>query len=205
MDKKVKIAIGGIIVVIVIAITTYTISPLFINTTLDEPLPDTRTNIGFDEYMKLSEDERAIIGKDMTNEEKGNIMKVFAQENVTINNEMTIPENQINGKLVGTLIDAGDGFHMASGQVKVLQITDGTQILRFENLDVTNGPDLYVYLATDTTAKDFISLGRLKGNMGNQNYPIPKNIDFEKYNTVLIWCQAFSTLFGSSKLTSSSP
>ena len=196
MDKKIKIAIGGIIVVIVIAITTYTISPLFINTTLDEPLPDTRTNIGFDEYMKLSEDERAIIGKDMTNEEKGNIMKVFAQENVTINNEMTIPENQINGKLVGTLIDAGDGFHMASGQVKVLQITDGTQILRFENLDVTNGPDLYVYLATDTTAKDFISLGRLKGNMGNQNYPIPENIDFEKYNTVLIWCQAFSTLFG---------
>ena len=201
MDKKIKIAIGGIIVVIVIAITTYTISPLFINTTLDEPLPDTRTNIGFDEYMKLSEDERAIIGKDMTNEEKGNIMKVFAQENVTINNEMTIPENQINGKLVGTLIDAGDGFHMASGQVKVLQITDGTQILRFENLDVTNGPDLDVYLATDTTAKDFISLGRLKGNMGNQNYPIPKNIDFEKYNTVLIWCQAFSTLFGSSKLS----
>ena len=57
MDKKIKIAIGGIIVVIVIAITTYTISPLFINTTLDEPLPDTRTNIGFDEYMKLSEDD----------------------------------------------------------------------------------------------------------------------------------------------------
>jgi electron transfer DM13 len=74
-------------------------------------------------------------------------------------------------------------------------------ILRFENLDVTNGPDLYVYLATDTTAKDFVSLGRLKGNIGNQNYPIPENTDFEKYHTVLIWCQAFSTLFGSSKLS----
>ena len=41
----------------------------------------------------------------------------------------------------------------------------------------------------------------LKGNMGNQNYPIPENTDLEKYNTVLIWCQAFSTLFGSSKLS----
>ncbi|HJT84792.1 MAG TPA: DM13 domain-containing protein [Nitrososphaeraceae archaeon] len=201
MDKKIKIAIGGVIVVIVIAITTYTISPFFINTSLDEPLPDTRTNVGFDEFMKLSEDERATMGKDMTDEEKGNIMKVFAQENITINNKMTILENQTNDKLTGNLIDSGDGFHMASGQVKLLQITDGTQILRFENLDVTNGPDLYVYLATDTTAKDFISLGRLKGNMGNQNYPIPENIDFEKYNTVLIWCQAFSTLFGSSKLS----
>ena len=201
MDKKIKIAIGGIIAVIAIVIATYTISPLFINTTIDEPLPDTRPNIGFDEFMKLSEDERATIGKDMTQEEKDNIMGVFAQENVTINDEMTIPENQTNNMLAGNLIDAGDGFHMASGQVKVLQIPDGTQILRFENLDVTNGPDLYVYLATDTTAKDFVSIGRLKGNMGNQNYPIPENIDFEKYNTVLIWCQAFSTLFGSSKLS----
>jgi len=200
MNKKIKIAVGGIIAVIAIAIATYTISPLFINTSIDEPLPDTSPKVGFEEFMKLSEDERAAIGKDMSQEEKNNIMRVFAQENSTIDDEMAIPENQTNNMLAGNLIDAGDGFHMASGQVKVLQISDGTQILRFENLDVTNGPDLYVYLATDTTAKDFVSLGRLKGNMGNQNYPIPENIDFEKYNTVLIWCQAFSTLFGSSKL-----
>ena len=200
MDKKIKIAIGGIIAVIAIAIVTYTISPLFINTTIDEPLPTTNHNIGFIEFMKLSEDERAIVGKDMAQEEKDSIMRVFAQENITINDEMNIPENQTN-MLAGNLIDAGDGFHMASGEVKVLQIPDGTQILRFSNLDVTNGPDLYVYLATDTTAKDFVSLGRLKGNMGNQNYPIPENMNFEKYNTVLIWCQAFSTLFGSSKLS----
>ena len=201
MKKKIKIAIGGIVAVIVIAIGTYTISPLFINTTKDEPLPDTSHNIGFEEFMKLSEDERATMGKNITQEEKDNIMKVFAQENNTINDEMNLPENQINNMLTGNLIDAGDGFHMASGQVKVLEIPDGTQIPRFENLDVTNGPDLYVYLATDITAKDFVSLGRLKGNMENQNYLIPENTDFEKYNTVLIWCQAFSTLFGSSKLT----
>ena len=42
MDKKIKIAIGGIIAVIAIAIATYTISPLFISTTIDEPLPDTQ-------------------------------------------------------------------------------------------------------------------------------------------------------------------
>ncbi len=206
MNKKIKIAIGGIIAVIAIAIGTYTISPLFVNTTIDEPFPATRTNISFEEFMKLSEDERATIGKDMTQGERDNIMKVFAQENVTINDKMNISENQTNNNnnnnmLTGNLIDAGDGFHMASGEVKVLQIPDGTQILRFENLDVTNGPDLYVYLATDTTAKDFVSLGRLKGNMGNQNYQIPEDTDFEKYNTVLIWCQAFSTLFGSSKLS----
>ena len=57
----------------------------------------------------------------ITEEEKDNIMKVFAQENNTINDEMNLPENQINNMLTGNLIDAGDGFHMASGQVKVLR------------------------------------------------------------------------------------
>jgi hypothetical protein len=70
MNKKIKIAIGGIIAVIAIAIATYTISPLFINTTIDEPIPTTNSNIGFEEFMKLSEDERATIGKDMTQGEK---------------------------------------------------------------------------------------------------------------------------------------
>ena len=58
MKKKIKIAIGGIVAVIVITIGTYTISPLFIYTTKDEPLPDTSHNIGFEEFMKLSEDEK---------------------------------------------------------------------------------------------------------------------------------------------------
>ena len=42
--------------------------------------------------MKLSEDERATIGKDMTQEEKDNIMRVFAQENVTVKDEITRSE-----------------------------------------------------------------------------------------------------------------
>jgi hypothetical protein len=79
MNKKIKIIIGGIIAVIVISIGTYTISPLFINTTIDEPLPTTSQNISFKEFMELSEDERATIGKNMTQEEKDNIMRVFAQ------------------------------------------------------------------------------------------------------------------------------
>ena len=58
----------------------------------------------------------------------------------------------------------------------------------------TNGPDLYVYLSTDKSASDFVNLGRLKGNMGNQNYEIPQGTDLERYGTVLIWCKAFSVL-----------
>ena len=73
---------------------------MFINTTIDEPLPNTNPNISFEEFMKLSEDERATIGKDMTLEEKDNIMSVFAQENVTVKDEITRSENQTNNMLV---------------------------------------------------------------------------------------------------------
>ena len=74
--------------------------------------------------------------------------------------------------------------------------------MRLENLKATNGPDLYVYLATDKTASDFVNVGRLKANIRNQNYNIPEGTDLSKYNTVLIWCRAFSVLFGSAELRS---
>jgi hypothetical protein len=46
-----------------------------------------------------------------------------------------------------------------------------------------------------------VDLGRLKANIGNQNYPIPNGTDMTKYDTALIWCRAFSVLFGSAELT----
>jgi hypothetical protein len=45
-----------------------------------------------------------------------------------------------------------------------------------EDLVVTNGPDPYVYLSTDKSALDFVNLGRLKANIGNQNYPLRERI-----------------------------
>ena len=47
---------------------------------------------------------------------------------------------------------------------------------------------------------DFVNLGMLKGNVGDQNYKIPEETDLSKYDTALIWCQAFSVLFGSAEL-----
>jgi hypothetical protein len=100
----------------------------------------------------------------------------------------------------GSFVGVGDGIHNAEGIAKVVPLEDGSNILRLENLHVTNGPDLYVYLATDKSASDFVSLGKLKANNGNQNYNIPSEIDLTKYDTVLIWCRPFSVLFGSAEL-----
>ena len=100
----------------------------------------------------------------------------------------------------GSFVGIGDGIHNAEGIAKVIPLQDGSNILRLESLQVTNGPDLYVYLATDKSASDFVSLGKLKANNGNQNYNIPAETDLTKYKTVLIWCKPFSVLFGSAEL-----
>jgi hypothetical protein len=101
----------------------------------------------------------------------------------------------------GVLVGVNDGVHNAEGQTRTIQLDDKSQILRLEEFKSTNGPDLYVYLSTDKEATDFVNLGRLKANIGNQNYEIPQGTDLEKYNKVLIWCKAFSVLFGSAELT----
>jgi hypothetical protein len=92
--------------------------------------------------------------------------------------------------------------HPTTGLAKV--ITDGNlRFLRFEGFETDNGPDLNVYLATgppDGSPEDFIDLGDLKGNIGDQNYELADDVDLDRYTTVFIWCVRFSVAFGSAPL-----
>ena len=101
--------------------------------------------------------------------------------------------------LSGQFVGVGDGIHDVSGDVKILKL-DNADYLRFEKFKATNGPDLHVYLGTDDKATEFIDLGLLKANNGNQNYEIPEGTNLEKYNKVLVWCKMFSVLFGSAEV-----
>lgn len=153
-------------------------------------------------FMNMTEEQRIQAAQNMTLNEKEMVMNEFSKQNSTVDENMSDTLMPTDLKpLMGNFVDAGDGFHMAEGVAKVINLADGRTFLRLENLKATNGPDLYVYLSTDKGASDIVNLGRLKGNIGNQNYEIPATTDLSQYNTVLIWCKAFSTLFGSAKLS----
>jgi hypothetical protein len=209
LKDKTKIIIGIIIAAIVIPIGIYTISPLFINTEINEPLPpllSSESSIGFEKFMTMTEDEKINAAKKMTKKEKDMIMRTAAEQNTTIDETMTMNINQSTPNttgLIGNFIGVGDGIHKAEGLAKILTLSNGSQILRLEDFRSTNGPDVHLYLSTDKQASDFIDLGRLKANIGNQNYQIPLDTDLNKYKYVLIWCQPFSVLFGSAQLNSS--
>jgi hypothetical protein len=112
---------------------------------------------------------------------------------------------------VVTLIEGSfvDRSHPGSGLAKVLN--DGTEqrFLRFEDFETDNGPDLFVYLTRADAAADagafgvdgdFIDLGRLKGNVGEQNYEIPIEVDLSQFDTVVVWCKRFSVAFTAADL-----
>ena len=102
-----------------------------------------------------------------------------------------------------------DALHHAEGTATIYEGVDGAKTLRFENFKATNGPDLKVWLvakadvttAEDVTGGEWVSLGPLKGNIGDQNYALPADIDLSRYQSVVIWCEQFSVLFSPATMT----
>ncbi|MDV5143912.1 DM13 domain-containing protein [Streptomyces sp. SBC-4] len=101
--------------------------------------------------------------------------------------------------------------HTTSGTVKLIRLSDGSHTVRLENLDTSNGPDLRVWL-TDAPVKEgtagwrvfddgaHVSLGKLKGNKGDQNYAVPADVDPTGLTGVTIWCDRFDVSFGAAEL-----
>ena len=67
-----------------------------------------------------------------------------------------------------------DSFHKGSGQAAVYRGPDGAHLLRWENLDVTNGPDLILSPHRDPMnrgqhkTEGYVDIGKLKGNLGTR-------------------------------------
>ena len=102
-----------------------------------------------------------------------------------------------------------DGFHRGEGSATVYRLADGSHTLRFEDFRVTNGPDLRVLLVahpdpqgrSDVQDSASVELDRLKGNVGNQNYPIPPDVSLGDYESVVIYCRPFQVVFSVAPLS----
>jgi hypothetical protein len=100
--------------------------------------------------------------------------------------------------------------HETKGSASIYRLSDGKQVLRFSGFQTSNGPDVQVYLVAAPDAQDnetvtragFIRVADLKGNMGDQNYDLPADVDLNKYRAVTIWCRRFGVNFATAPLTS---
>jgi hypothetical protein len=102
-----------------------------------------------------------------------------------------------------------DGAHKGQGRASLLRSDGGTALLRLTDFRVTNGPDLEVWLvaapnpasSAEVKASSWVSLGPLKGNVGDQTYILPDGVDISAYGSVVIWCEQFGVLFSPAALS----
>ncbi|MCG8922311.1 DM13 domain-containing protein [Lentzea sp. CC55] len=92
--------------------------------------------------------------------------------------------------------------HATTGKASLIALPGGRHSVQFASLNTSDGPDLYVYLSPHasgssekTFGQGFTSLGKLKGNRGDQVYEIPSGVDVSTIRSVVIWCQRFSAGF----------
>jgi hypothetical protein len=186
MNRKTLLTIGAIVAIVVVGIAVWWLaSPLFLSGTVNEQFP-LSSNATLPPALNRPNAEATMVAAATLSSPKDEAMPPAAPVKVK----------------TGQFRD-GDGFHKGSGQVTVYKQADGTYLLRLENFKATNGPDLHVYLspAVDPKTNDevvvpgYVDLAVLKGNIGNQNYLIPAEVDLTKQNSVIIWCKAFSVVF----------
>jgi hypothetical protein len=123
-----------------------------------------------------------------------------------------LPAELMLDQVANGMFRDADGSHKGEGNVAVLQSGTGSGLIRFTDFNVTNGPDLEVWLVAaadpnssgDVLSSEWVSLGTLKGNIGDQNYTVPDTVDLSAYGSVVIWCEQFSVLFSVASLTRAS-
>ena len=165
-------------------------SPLFIDKVADEDFPLTAN---------------AAIPDNVTRAEAETTMETAAKIEAPMSEPMTtgMSSAEAVSLISGDFRDA-DRFHRGSGRATIYRLEDNSHVLRLEDLNVTNGPDLHVLLMVDPEGGDkdqgYLDLGKLKGNIGNQNYPIPDDADVSRYHAVMIYCQPFHVVFSTAPL-----
>lgn len=117
------------------------------------------------------------------------------KEKITIMNDIMTMD-------MATLLTQGEfksRAHEVMGKALLIQSGD-SKILRFEDFETINGPDLHIWLASSLGDDDYVDLGSIKATKGNVNYDVAADVDTNKYNKVLVWCVPFGVLFSYAEL-----
>lgn len=128
------------------------------------------------------------------------------------------PNPQVVQQLLSGVFVTLDPIRSATGTAGVYRLSDGRTIVRLENLDAINGPDLHVLLSAyprpttqdelDQVPQYQIDLGPLKGNRGSQNYVIQEptfNVDNYGQGSVVLYSTRYELVFSYAPLAAPPP
>ena len=160
---------AGTVVIIIAALAWYLGSPLFIRTTVNEAFPTSAPAAA-----------------------------IAAPATATGAITAALPSPAASPRTIasGTL-GYVDGLHHGTGSTLLIRTGDAV-VLRFENVAITNAPDVHVYLSRETGGKwsetTSLYVGPLKATNGSFNYSLPADADLSAYKSVVVWCRQFAVL-----------
>ncbi len=194
---KRNLTIGAVVIGMpALIVAWWLISPLFVDSVVDEEFP-----VAANTTEDANRDSTTIPTAETGGESEEPVSDGSGAANVV---RPTAPV-EVTTVASGPFRDADDS-HRGSGTAAIYQLEDGTLLLRFEDFEVTNGPDLHVYLVpheNPTTSEDlggYVDLGSLKGNIGDQNYEVPDGVDISEFDSVVIYCVPFHVFFSIASL-----
>jgi Electron transfer DM13 len=171
MIKKIIIGVVGLVV---LGVAYYGISPLFRHTRIDEVAPPSKEIVTVPQGVAKVETEKTV--------------------STLPSQKVDVMTKEVIAPVIGTI------GHPGSGTARIITTENG-DVIRYENFKTLNGPDLYVYLAKDLYAKEFVNLGELKATEGNVNYEVPQGTNVQDYRYVMVWCKQFGVLFNYADLS----
>lgn len=170
-------------VTIVVTAAWYFVSPLFNTIEVDDAAPVAVTTTPMPSGAERLAPEEKIAMDQAVAEANAEVATPMAEPMPTIE-----PVESVVVPVMGTV------GHPAEGTVRVIITADGP-VIRYENFETINGPQLHLYLAKDLEANEYLDLGPIRGTSGNINYQVPAGVDLSEYRYVMYWCVPFGVLF----------
>jgi len=179
-------------------------SPKTVTDPLQQALTQVQTGLTYDKFVNMVGSQRDALVQKMPQKTIDLIMDEAKKLPTRVSESMQDMVSKISQSSQSVIFSKQGEFvglkgHDAKGKDEIISVGK-IAFIRFENLEITSGPDLHVYMTSDGDVTTGIDLGNLKGSIGDQNYPL-NGIDIKTYNTVVIYSQPFQVYFAEAKLS----
>ncbi len=195
--RRTVLTIGAAVAVVVLTVGLWAFQPwrVLTSSTIDEALPTVAPGAEGERGSSLSRIPPSASGQ------SGQVARP-AQPAPNRQPVPQVPKVITEGPFV-------DQEHETSGVAKLVELADGSRLLRLENLATSDGPDVHVWLSDQPSGGSwgsyddgrYVKLGKLKATNGNQNYTIPADADLTGLRSAVIWCDRFNVAFGTAALS----
>lgn len=197
--RRTLVAVGAGVATLALVVGLWAFQPwkAFTSSTVDEALPGAVPT----SQLEASVERVPPSGTADGSTADGTVVSPSAAPGATPNRAPAAPVVLAEGSFVNQ-------EHDTSGVAKVIELVDGSRVVRLEGFSTSDGPDVHVWLTEQDAGGSWgkyddgrhVKLGKLKGTNGNQNYAVPADVDLAGLRSVVIWCDRFNVAFGSAPL-----